>query len=268
MSDSYVYTEFSSCKKNVSHEDSKAKLLKLLIIILTAVLIIEALLYVVVFPCFSSVKITVSGVKNLDPNTLVKQSGMNVSGSWAGFDTAEFVSRLESLPAVESVSAEKKFPNQVIVRVNERKPVAYSMIDSDACTVLVQIDKNGVIFAADKVCNTDILPIITGLDIKESHIGLQIDSKYWALTEQLSHIAETCPVYLSALSEINVVPTVYDSYELILYPIHSRIRILADRTLDEELLQRMMVILDVANSMDPDFFEVDMRYGCVSYRKH
>ena len=266
MSDSYVYIEFSSCKKNVSHEDSKARLLKLLIIILTAVLIIEALLYVVVFPCFSSVKITVSGLKNLDPNTLIKQSGMNVTGSWVGFDTAEFVSRLESLSAVESVSAEKKFPNQVIVRVNERKPVAVSVINSDTRSVLVQIDKNGVIFDVDKACNIDGLPLITGLDINDSHIGLQIDSKYWALTEQLSYIAETCPVYLSALSEINVVPTVYDSYELVLFPIHSQTRILADRTLDEELLQRMMVILDVSNFMDSGFSEVDMRYGCVSFR--
>ena len=252
MSDSYVYTEFSSSTKSVSREDSKARLLKLLVIVLTAVLVIEALLYVVVFPCFSSVKITVSGLETLDSNTLIKQSGMNVTGSWVGFDTAEFVSRLESLSAVESVSAEKKFPNQVIVRVNERKPVAVSLLNCDSKSVLVQIDKNGVIF--------------TGLDINESNIGLQIDSKYWALTEQLSQIAEVCPVYLSALSEINVVPTVYDSYELVLYPIHSRTRILADRALDEELLQKMMVILDVSNFMDSGFSEVDMRYGCVSYR--
>lgn len=266
MSDSYVYTEFSSSTKSVSREDSKARLLKLLVIVLTVVLVIEALLYAVVFPCFSSVKITVSGLETLEPNTLIKQSGMNVTGSWVGFDTAEFVSRLESLSAVESVSAEKKFPNQVIVRVNERKPVAVSLLNCDSKSVLVQIDKNGVIFTVDKACNADGLPIITGLDINESNIGLQIDSKYWALTEQLSQIAEVCPVYLSALSEINVVPTVYDSYELVLYPIHSRTRILADRALDEELLQKMMVILDVSNFMDSGFSEVDMRYGCVSYR--
>ena len=52
-----------------------------------------------------------------------------------------------------------------------------------------------------------------------------------------------------------------------LYPMQSKTRFLMDRTLTEETLQYMMVILDIIGSMESDVREVDMRYGTVSYIK-
>lgn len=51
-----------------------------------------------------------------------------------------------------------------------------------------------------------------------------------------------------------------------IYPQHSRTRILTDRSLNEEALQYMMVMLDVVNSIEPNLTEIDLRYGAVSYR--
>ena len=63
------------------------------------------------------------------------------------------------------------------------------------------------------------------------------------------------------------VPKEYGNYELMLIPEGSKIKVLTDRTLNEEALKYMMVALDVVNSIDSNVAEIDLRYGAVSYRK-
>ena len=84
--------------------------------------------------------------------------------------------------------------------------------------------------------------------------------------EQIAEIQSTNPDYFSVLSEIRVIAKDYGSYELELYPVHSRIKVITDRTLNLESLQYMMVVLDVFNSMQTKVSELDLRYGSVSYR--
>ena len=55
-------------------------------------------------------------------------------------------------------------------------------------------------------------------------------------------------------------------HELMLIPVNSKIRVLTGRSLNEESLQFMMVVLDVVNSLEPDVTEIDLRYDAVSYR--
>ena len=52
-----------------------------------------------------------------------------------------------------------------------------------------------------------------------------------------------------------------------MYPIHSRTRVITDRSLSEETLRYMLVVLDVIDSVDTDVEEVDMRYGTISYKR-
>jgi hypothetical protein len=46
----------------------------------------------------------------------------------------------------------------------------------------------------------------------------------------------------------------------------SKTRFLVDRNFNEQTLQYMMVILDVVSTIENKVFEVDMRYGTVSYK--
>ena len=41
---------------------------------------------------------------------------------------------------------------------------------------------------------------------------------------------------------------------------------LTDRSLNEEALKYMMVVLDVVKQLGSDVCEIDLRYGSVSYR--
>ena len=133
-------------------------------------------------------------------------------------------------------------------------------------TVPVQIDKKGVIFSIDKGMPSGAIPLVTGFIFENPAEGMRLHARLRPLMEQIAKIQESNPEYFSAISEIRVLPKDYGTYELALYPIHSKTRVLTDNVLNVEALQYMMVVLDVIDSIDPDVAEVDLRYGSISYK--
>ena len=95
---------------------------------------------------------------------------------------------------------------------------------------------------------------------------MRLPAKYRVLMEQISAIRSLPQKYFAAISEIQVVPKEYGNYELVLYPTQTKVRVLTDRSLTEDALKYMMVVLDVVNSIEPDVVEVDLRYDSLSYR--
>ena len=273
MSDGFVYTEygryFEQEEKRQKAVDKKFRVLKILVLALSAFLILDVVLYAVVFPCFSPAHIVFSGLKTLSEKEILRDCGMELSTSWLSFDKDEFASRLASNPALDadSIKVEKKFPDQVLVHASERMPVVLSLMNLDGRTRTVQIDKNGVVFSSAGFQNTEAVPLVTGLELEKVTEGFHIASAYKPLLDQITVLAENNPMYFSALSEIHVQPLASGSYELVMYPIHSRTRVITDRSLSEETLRYMLVLLDVIDSVDTGVEEVDMRYGSISYKR-
>jgi cell division protein FtsQ len=262
MSDSAIYATVASYEK----KSGKTKALKVLVIILSIILCLEAVFYVFVLPCFRSVKISYSGVKTLSDEQLYSASGEEINKPWLKFDPLVLASGLSAYPSVESVVVEKRFPDQVLVQVIERTPVAATLLNIDGKTETVLIDKGGVLFGTHRNIESDNIPLVTGLVLDSLSEGSRLHPKLRTLMEQISEIQKKSPVYLSVISEIRVLPKIYGDYELMLYPIHSHTRVLTDRTLNEDSLQYMMVVLDVIDSIDSNVQEVDLRHGSVSYK--
>ena len=105
MSDSFIYTgmeKYYTAEKT----DNKAKILKVLVVVLSLFLILEALLYTVVMPCLSTAKVTFSGLSSLQADELLLEGGISSNVSWMEFDTASFASSLASNAVIESVTVE------------------------------------------------------------------------------------------------------------------------------------------------------------------
>ena len=96
---------------------------------------------------------------------------------------------------------------------------------------------------------------------------MRLPAKYRPLMDQISSIRKLPQKYFAAISEIQVLPKEYGNFELAIYPVSTRARVLTDRSLNEDALKYMMVVLDVVNSIEPDAQEIDLRYGSVSYRR-
>lgn len=187
--------------------------------------------------------------------------------NYVHFKKYDAKSLVASMPGIESVQVVKHFPDRVSISVVERTPVAMTFVAVGDRTVPVQIDRHGVLFPCAGGTNSDsYLPIISGIPVENIPEGMRLPSRYHALLEQISEIRSISPNYFAAVSEIHVVPKEYGNYELVLFPINSRIKILTDRQLNKDALDYMMVVLDVVDTLEQDVGEIDLRYGSVSYR--
>lgn len=274
MSD-VVFTDFEdfvtvSGSDKSEKKDKKVFLVKILVFVLAVLLFAELIISMVLVPCFSKPSITVSGLKSASQQEFTELLGSMKISSWLRFDTQRAASLLSSVPYIDSVDVSKVFPDRVIVSVKERVPVAKTVINNGGRYISVQIDKNGVLFTGNRQkSDTDYeIPLVSGLPVEKFREGMSIPANYRVLLDQIETVRSRSQKYFAAISEIQVVQKEYGNYELVLYPVHKHVRVLTDRSLNEEALKYMMVVLDVVDSIEPDVSEIDLRYGSVSYRTH
>jgi len=260
---------YGSPKRKVV-SDSKMAAIKIIAAIFAVLLVCELCVYFFVVPCLDKVEISWSGLSSYTKESMNGVIMPCANKKFMNFSTAEAKSLVLSVPGVESVQVTKRFPNKVYINVTERKPVAMTFVSSNGRTVPVEIDKNGVLFNATSglVNNDSSLPLVSGIPVENIPEGMRIPQKYRALMEQIDKIRNLSQNYFAAISEIHVLPKEYGNYELVLYPIHSRTRILTGRQLSEESLQYMLIALSAVNKIEKkaEVEEIDLRYGSVTYR--
>ena len=264
----YFLSEDINSNDSSGKTDIKIKIIKVIFVILCLVLVGEIVYYKVIMPGFSSPKITVSGQQKFSAQEIGQMILPMCNDNWHTFDVEKANALISSDPEIESVVVEKKFPDKVFISIVEREPVALTFVTIKNDTVAMQIDKNGVIFEGKKGINVDSnkIPIISGLPIEYLAQGMRIPSKYRPLIDQITKISELPQSYFAGISEICVHPKEFGNYELALIPSQSHIKVLTDRSLNEEALKYMMVVLDVVKQLGSDVSEIDLRYGSVSYR--
>jgi len=274
-----IFTDFGSVSSskgkkavagvNPKMKDKKLTVLKVIVIILAALILIEGVLYTLLIPSLATVKMQFRGMKNVPMSELTAKANALGMSTWMQFDASKAAAAFGSIPEVEKVTVDKHFPDRVIIEIKERETVAKTLVVTGGKAVPVQIDRNGVLYTSNttSVLKDTSIPVISGLPVTSVHSGMRIPDTYRSLMEQIAKIRELPQNYFAAISEIQVVPKDYGGYELILYPIHSKVKVLTDQNLNEETLKYMMVSLDVVNSIEPDVIEIDVRYGAVSYRK-
>jgi len=263
MSETYVV----DTGKAREAEDWKPILFKILIAILALFLIAEVAFYVVVVPATSTIKITIQGAPGMGYDELCSLAGLTGNEKWIRFDTALTASILASNPLFESVSVEKKFPDRVMISLVKRVPVAIALGTIKGRTVPVEIDKSGVAFRIGQFANGSSLPLITGLTFDNPVPGMRLNARLKPLLQDLADLEAKNPALLSSVSEIKINEKTYGGYDLVVYPVHTQIRVLTDKTLNEDTLQYMMLVLDVVKDMSLSIDEIDIRAGTVSYRQ-
>lgn len=260
--------EFIAISNAEAKSDKVITVLKVVFVFLLFCVLAELGYYKFLKPSLSYPIVRVTGEQNYSSSEIVNAiRPMNVS-NWYDFDVDEALSLITALPGIDTVSIKKTFPNKISIEITERNPVASTFIDLNGHSVPVQIDKNGYVFPEKKgLVEKSFMPIIYGLPVEHYSDGMRLPLKYRTLIEQLYNIERLPQKYLDAVSEICVVPKEYGNYELVLIPVASKVRVLTDRSLNEDSLKYMMIALDVVNKVEPDASEIDLRYGSVSYRK-
>ena len=244
----------------------KAIALKILVGLLLIFLILEVLFYIVYIPATSRIRLSFEGNTTLGYDELCSLSGIGGLERWLSFDTVQTASLLASNPLFESVRIEKKFPDRIIVTLQERIPVAISFGIVKGRTVPFEIDKNGVAFRFGMACSSNNLPLLTGLTFENPVPGMRLNAQLHSLLNDISQLELHNTALLSSVSEIKIVEKTYGGYDLVVYPVHTPIRVRTDKALNEESLQYMMLVLDVVQDLSLSVDEIDIRAGTVAYR--
>ncbi|MCR5613167.1 cell division protein FtsQ/DivIB [Treponema sp.] len=263
------FEQYEISKKYKDEKDAKFfKWIKILVAALGVVLLLEIFVFKIVHPSLNAPQVLVSGNKNYSTEFILSELTDFYAQNWLSFDAAGAASKLSGVSGIESVRIEKVFPDKVRIDVTERNSVAMLFANMHGHTVPIQIDKNGILFTnTDSAIVSDgSIPIVSGIPVEHLSCGMRIPATYRVLIDQIAKIQALPQKYFAAISEICVVPKTYGNYELMLIPVNSHIRVLTGRSLNEESLQNMMVVLDVVNSIEPNVTEIDLRYDSVSYR--
>lgn len=260
---------FKKAVKSSAKEDKTLRAVKIIFAILAFCVVLEFAFYKLVRPCLEAPKVSVTGTENYSAAEIVNLLRPMNTKNWFDFNADSAVSILASESGIDSVSVRKAFPNKIYIEVTERAPVAMTFLSQNGRSIAVQIDKSGVLFPEHSFEASEAagVPIVSGLPIEHLTEGMRIPQKYRTLIDQISVIQNISKKYFAAISEICVIPKEYGNYELAIIPVGSKIKVLTDRTLNEDALKYMMVALDVVNSIEPNVSEIDLRYGSVSYRK-
>ena len=259
----------SFSKKSKKGDDKTVRSLKIIFAVLILFGLLEVGFYKFIRPCLTYPKVLIEGNSTYSSGEIVEMlRPMNVK-NWFSFNVDSAAAIISSSSGIDSVTVKKIFPDKIYINVFERKPVAMTFINRGGKSLAFQIDRSGVIFPEKSPESIDFssIPIISGLPVEHLSEGMRIPQKYRTLIEQIFEIRQTGQKYFAAISEICVIPKEYGNYELVLIPEGSKIKVLTDRTLNEDALKYMMVVLDVVKSIDSDVSEIDLRYGSVSYRK-
>ncbi|HNY21383.1 MAG TPA: FtsQ-type POTRA domain-containing protein [Treponemataceae bacterium] len=246
--------------------DWKPLILKALIIILSLFLLAEFTFYTIVIPMTSRINVSVIGSATIGADEICSYAGITGAEKWVNFDTARIASRLATNPLFKKVLVEKKFPDRVIVTVTERVAVAVTFGTVNGRTVPLEIDRSGMVFRIGKASGNASLPLITGLTFENPIPGVRLNAQLKPLLDDLAALEAKNPVLLSSVSEIKIAQKTYGGYDLVVYPVHTPIRVRTDKALNEDALQYMMLVLDVVDDMGLDLGEIDIRAGTVAYR--
>ena len=111
---------------------------------------------------------------------------------------------------------------------------------------------------------TPAFPILSGFE--NPQLNMRLPSALVPLCENLSKIASSSPELIAAISEIRIERKAFEGFDLVLFPVHSSIKVRLDNNLSEDALRYMLLMLNVFENSSPKPEEIDFRSGMGSYR--
>jgi cell division protein FtsQ len=109
-------------------------------------------------PFFRVREVEIEGYRKISKETLVSLLNMDGMPNLFTLGLKRVTRRLESHPWIEAVTVSKVFPNKILIRVEERQPIAILQLEE-----LYYIDTKGVIFSPVGEGGEYNYPFLTGL---------------------------------------------------------------------------------------------------------
>ena len=265
------------------------KFLKAFIIVAVLALTGELIWLVGITPFRPFARIEISGSAGLAREDLLATAGISKNSSYFSTDVRAMERALMGLSSLQSVRVFKTFPDRLQIILEGRQAVATALVSLNGRTVPVFFDSQGVIFrigedetehhsfdeplsGGSEVPENEVpgnevppLPVISGLIIDNPVQGMKLPAMFIPLFMELEKIESSAPELLTAISELRINPKPYEGYDLILYPVHKKVKVHI-LELNEDLLRYTLLMVDVIASKEPGIESLDFRSGIASYK--
>jgi len=262
------FTYAPEAKKAVKakHSIKIEKGLKRLLIIAGIIFTAELIWLFIISPFIPFSTIEVNTFAELPRADALNAAGIDETSSFMSTNVKNVQEKISRLILVESARAVKRFPDKLIISITPRKAAAVTLASVNGKQMPLFIDRQGVFFKIGDTFSGEasVLPLISGLD--NPQVYMQLPASLVPLTEKISAIAAGSPELLSAVSEIRIEQKSWEGYELVLYPVHSSIRVRIENNLTEEILRYMLLMLNVFENGSHKPQEIDFRSGIGSYK--
>ena len=213
---------------------------------------------------FSTVE--VHDFSSLNRAEILSLAGINETSSFFSTNVKEIQEKLSRHILVESAVVMKRFPDRLSIYLNPRQAAAVTITNFNSKQIPVFVDRKGVYFKYGEIGSHESmdLPVLSG--VENPQLNMRLPSSLVTLVENLSKISTASPELLSAISEIRIERKSWDGFDLVLFPVHSSIKVRIENDLNEETLRYMLLMLNVfeANADKPE--EIDFRSGMGSYK--
>jgi len=265
MSIDYYYAtsdEYTDKKKSAGKIEKAVKRL----LVVAAVIIIAQFIWILginSFMPFTTVEI--HGFSNLNHSEILSLAGLDETSTFISTNTKLIQEKLAAHNLVESAIVKKHFPDRLSILLNPREAAAITLANINSRQVPMYIDRNGVFFKIGESGSHEglDLPILSG--IENPQLNKRLPPSLVSLVDNLNRMALTSPELLSAISEIRIERKTWDGYDLVLFPVHSSIRVRVENNLTEDTIRYVLLMLSVFENDIQKPQEIDFRSGMGSY---
>jgi cell division protein FtsQ len=261
-------TDFSyAASENIEARSSKKieKGLKRLLVIAVIILAAELIWLFGISPFIPFSTVEVHGFDGLSRAEILALAGIDETSSYMSSDEKQAQERLCANILVESAKVIKRFPDKISIFLTPRRAAAVILAPDGLGQTLLYVDKQGVFFkegqAGEEIPG---LPVISGLE--NPVLYARLSSPLVSLVESISVIESLSPELLAAVSEIRVEQKAWDGCELVIFPVHSAIRVRVENNLSEDILRYMLLMLNVFENDSQRPQEIDFRSGMGAYK--
>jgi len=246
------------------------RIARISLVVLTVFL--AALLFAVLIflPATELREIEIRGASYLSDSEILAWSNLPVQANWFSLNSASLQVSLLRNPGLEAVSVSRRFPATLAIDVVERQALAVVYArDRQGRLKAHCVDVHGVVFAAlDARTNQDVLPVLSGLEIRGLQYGMNLGPRFASLLASLDELRASQPALLQSVSELRIVDLKEAGFELLLYPVHYPVPVRLKPVLSADILKSILLVLDVVDGrgLIPTIQELDFRTDTYVYR--
>jgi len=262
MSNYYAdYDEIAAAKRPAKKLE---KGIKRLLIIASVIFTAQLIWLFVVSPFIPFSTIEVHGIAGLQRAEILSISGINEDSSFFSTNAKNIQKVLSGHLLVESAVVRKRFPDKISIFLTPREAAAITLANTaGGQAVPLYIDRKGVFFKTGRAQDNLTLPVISG--IENPQLNMRLPDALVPLAGSLYQIASNAPELLSVISEIRIERKAWNGFDLVLFPVHSSIRVRVENNLTEDVIRYMLLMLNVFEGYGEKPKEIDFRSGIGSY---